>query len=92
MPPVNGQGAFSFEIVETTCTFRKPMKRQLHLKLVLAGILCFLLFNFPFLGIYDRSSRFFGVPALYAGMFVFWLLFILLLYRINREHKPKKGK
>lgn len=67
-------------------------KQQQHLKLILSGILCFLLFNFPFLGMYSGSSRLFGVPALFAGMFIFWALFVLLLFLISRDHPKRNAK
>ena len=45
-------------------------------RLAALAALGFLLFNFPLLAIFNHAGTFFGIPALYAYLFVAWALLI----------------
>lgn len=41
-----------------------------------------LLFNYPLLALFNKTAAVFGIPVLYAYIFVAWLGFILLVAAI----------
>lgn len=45
-------------------------------RLVAVFLVGFLLFNYPLLALFNRSVRVFGVPLLYAYIFLAWALLI----------------
>jgi hypothetical protein len=45
-------------------------------RLVALGVLGFLLFNYPLLALFNRPGTIFGIPLLYAYIFVVWCLLI----------------
>ena len=55
---------------------RSTVRTQRLVALFLLGAL---LFNYPLLALFNRASEAFGVPVLYAYLFVAWALFIALL-------------
>ncbi len=54
----------------------RPATKQ---RLVAAFLLGVLLFDYPLLGLFNRSALVFGIPALYAYMFAAWALLIGIL-------------
>ena len=48
-------------------------------RLIALFLLGCLLFNYPLLSLFDSGERLFGVPLVYAYLFVVWLLLIALL-------------
>jgi hypothetical protein len=54
-------------------------------RLVAAGILGFLLFNYPLLALFDAEARVLGVPVLWAYLFVTWISLIALIALIVRR-------
>ena len=48
-------------------------------RLVALSMLGFLLFNYPLLALFNDRGFFFGIPVLYAYIFLSWGLLILLL-------------
>jgi hypothetical protein len=48
-------------------------------RLVAVFLLCVLLFNYPLLALFNRSAEMFGIPVLYAYIFLAWALVIGLL-------------
>jgi predicted permease len=48
-------------------------------RLVALFLLGCLLFNFPLLALFNRSSEVFGIPLLYAYIFGVWLVLIALM-------------
>jgi hypothetical protein len=48
-------------------------------RLVAVFLLCVLLFNYPLLAVFNRSAEVFGIPVLYAYVFIAWALVIALL-------------
>lgn len=55
---------------------RSAIKGQRLIVLFLFGML---LFNYPLLALFNRPAEAFGIPALYAYIFVSWALLIGLL-------------
>ena len=51
-------------------------KGQRFVALCMLGML---LFNYPVLAIFNVSGTFFGVPALYAYLFIAWAILIFLM-------------
>ena len=45
-------------------------------RLAALSLLGFLLFNYPFLALFNRTGTFFGIPLLYAYIFVVWALLV----------------
>ena len=45
-----------------------------------------LLFNYPILALFNVTGTFFGVPALYAYIFVAWAALIALMARVAEAH------
>ncbi|MDP9496137.1 MAG: hypothetical protein M3P46_00390 [Actinomycetota bacterium] len=48
-------------------------------RLIAAAVLAFLLFNFPFLALFDRPVLLFGLPLLWAYLLGAWVLVIALV-------------
>jgi len=48
-------------------------------RLVAVFLLGVLLFNYPFLALFNREASVFGIPLLYAYIFLAWALLIGLL-------------
>jgi hypothetical protein len=48
-------------------------------RLAAVFLLGFALFNFPVLSLFDRPGRLFGLPLLYAYLFLAWLLLIAIM-------------
>ena len=48
----------------------------------------FLLFNYPILALFNVPERFFGVPILYAYIFLAWALLIGLMAIVAASGKP----
>ena len=55
---------------------RSSVKSQRLVALFLLGVL---LFNYPLLALFNRAGEVFGIPVLYAAIFVSWALLIALL-------------
>jgi len=60
-----------------------PAKEQ---RLVAVFLLSNVLFNFPLLALFNRSTAVFGIPILYAYIFLAWGCLIALL-AVVVEHK-----
>ena len=48
-------------------------------RLVAAAVLALLLFNYPFLAVFDVDMRVLGVPLLWAYLFTAWALVVALI-------------
>ena len=48
-------------------------------RLVALCLLGFLLFNYPILALFNRASTWFGIPVLYAYIFLAWGALIALM-------------
>jgi hypothetical protein len=54
-------------------------------RLTAAGAAVLLLLNYPLVSLFDRSTRVFGVPLLWAYLFVLWAALIALLALVVRD-------
>jgi hypothetical protein len=58
-------------------------------RLAATFVLGWLLFNYPLMELFNQAREVFGIPLLYAYVFIAWALFIGLLAFIV---KPKAGQ
>jgi hypothetical protein len=61
------------------------VSEQSAARLVAVAVLAFLLFGWPFLAVFDVSSRVLGVPVLWAYLFLAWGLVIGLVAALSRD-------
>ncbi|MGZ5406031.1 MAG: hypothetical protein ACXWDL_15385 [Nocardioides sp.] len=54
-------------------------------RLAAAAVLALLLFNYPFLAVFDTDSLVLGVPLLWAYLFIVWAAVIALAAWIARS-------
>lgn len=62
------------------------MKKRHEQKLVVLAISLFLLFNVPFVLVFNLEGEVFGFPAFYFSLFLIWLLSIIISFIILRKH------
>jgi hypothetical protein len=62
-----------------------PQDRLKATRLVATAALALLLFNFPFLGVFDVDGLVAGVPLLWAYLFTVWALLIALVAWVVRS-------
>jgi hypothetical protein len=62
-----------------------PQDRTRATRLVATAALTLLLFNFPFLAVFDVDGLVAGVPLLWAYLFVAWALVIALIAWVVRS-------
>jgi hypothetical protein len=56
-----------------------------HQRLVGLFVLGCLLFNYPLLALFSRDGTLFGIPILYAYVFIAWAAFIALVALLVRS-------
>ena len=56
---------------------RRSIRGQWLICIFLLGVI---LFNFPVLAVFNVDAALFGIPALFAYLFLAWALLILLMY------------
>ena len=54
-------------------------------RLVAAAVLALLLFNYPFLAVFDVDVRVLGIPLLWAYLFTAWALVVALMAWLVRD-------
>jgi hypothetical protein len=62
------------------------MKKRHEQKLVVMAISLFLVFNVPFLLVFNLDGEVFGFPTFYFSLFFIWLLSIVISYIILSKH------
>ncbi|WP_334113424.1 hypothetical protein [Paucihalobacter sp.] len=62
------------------------MKKRHEQKLVILAIALLVAFNIPMIYIFDIDAAIFGIPVLYAFIFIIWLLAIVISYIILNRH------
>ncbi len=62
-----------------------PRDRLKAARLGATAVLAFVLFNFPFTGVFDHDSLVAGVPLLWVYLFVVWALVIALVAWVARS-------
>lgn len=64
----------------------QPMKKRHEQKLVVLSIALLLIFNIPFILIFNTEGVIFGVPTFYFSVFSIWLLSIIISYIVLKRH------
>jgi hypothetical protein len=54
-------------------------------RLVALFVIGCLLFSYPLLALFNHQGEIFGIPVLFAYLFIGWAAFIVLLYCIVRK-------
>lgn len=54
-------------------------------RLAAAAVLALLLFNYPFLAVFDVDVRVLGIPLLWAYLFTVWALVVALIAWLVRD-------
>ncbi|MCH3884138.1 hypothetical protein [Tenacibaculum aquimarinum] len=62
------------------------MKKRHEQKLVVLSIVLFLMFNIPFILVFNFEGAVFGVPTLYFSIFSIWLFSIVVSYIVLKRH------
>jgi hypothetical protein len=62
------------------------MKKRHEQKLVVLSIALFLIFNIPFVLIFNTDGAIFGIPKCYFFIFSVWLLSIVVSYIVLKRH------
>ena len=63
------------------------MSNDKNTNLIGIFFLALLVFNFPFLGIFGKDNFVFGIPVLYAYIFIVWICVIVLVFLNFRNKK-----
>jgi len=62
------------------------MKKRHEQKLVVLSIALLLVFNIPFVLIFNFEGAIFGIPTLYFSLFTFWMISIVISYIVLKRH------
>lgn len=62
------------------------MKKRHEQKLIVLSIALFLLFNIPFVLIFNFEGAVFGIPIFYFSIFSIWLLSIIISAIVLKRH------
>lgn len=62
------------------------MKKRHEQKLIVLSVTLFLIFNVPFIMIFNSEGHVFGVPVFYVFIFSIWLLSIIISYIVLKRH------
>lgn len=62
------------------------MKKRHEQKLVVLALALFLLFNIPFLLIFNIDKDLAGLPIMYLAIFLIWFLSIIISFVILKRH------
>ena len=62
------------------------MKKRHEQKLIVLSFALLILFNVPFILIFNLNGNIFGVPTFYFSIFSIWLLSIIISYIILKRH------
>jgi hypothetical protein len=62
------------------------MKKRHEQKLIVLSIALFLIFNIPFVLIFNLKGAFFGVPTFYFSIFSIWFVSIVISYIVLKRH------
>lgn len=64
----------------------KKTSKDSPVKSIMQGVFLFILFNFPFISIFDKPILFWGVPFLYFGLFILWgLVIAYFIYKSSKD-------
>ncbi|WP_250432494.1 hypothetical protein [Hanstruepera flava] len=62
------------------------MKKRHEQKLVVLALALLLLFNVPFLLIFNVEGQVLGIPIIYFSIFTIWFAAIIISYMILKRH------
>lgn len=62
------------------------MKKRHEQKLVVLALALFLIFNIPFILVFNVEGAVLGIPVLYFSIFSIWLLSIVISYIVLKRH------
>ncbi|MGR7814008.1 hypothetical protein [Lacinutrix undariae] len=62
------------------------MKKRHEQKLVVLALALFLIFNIPFILVFNVEGVVLGIPVLYFSIFSIWLLSIVISYIVLKRH------
>jgi hypothetical protein len=62
------------------------MKKRHEQKLVVLSIALLLIFNIPFVLIFNNEGAIFGIPKFYFSVFSIWLVSIIISYIVLKRH------
>lgn len=62
------------------------MKKRHEQKLVVLALALFLLFNAPFILIFNIDGNVLGFPITYLSIFIIWLVSVIISYIILKRH------
>ncbi|WJJ95872.1 hypothetical protein [Algibacter luteus] len=62
------------------------MKKRHEQKLVVLSIALFLIFNIPFVLIFNLEGDIYGIPTFYFSVFSIWLLSIVISYIVLKKY------
>ena len=62
------------------------MKKRHEQKLVVLSIALLLVFNIPFVLIFNFEGAIFGIQTLYFSLFTFWMISIVISYIVLKRH------
>ena len=62
------------------------MKKRHEQKLIVLSISLFLLFNLPFLLVYNFDGDVFGIPSFYFSIFSIWMLSVVISFIVLKRH------
>lgn len=62
------------------------MKKRHEQKLIVFSIALFLMFNIPFVLIFNINGHVFGVPYFYVFIFSAWLLSVVISFIVLKRH------
>jgi len=67
-----------------------------RLKLTDSWVICFVLgfimMNYPFISIFNKPARPFGIPLLYLYLLLGWIFSIVIVYLFSRAERHKSDK
>lgn len=61
------------------------LKKRHQQKFIVLAAMLFLLWNVPFVSIFDGEGQFFGFPMFYIFIFLTWLLSIIVSFLILKR-------
>ncbi|WP_304141359.1 MULTISPECIES: hypothetical protein [Mesoflavibacter] len=62
------------------------MKKRHEQKLIVLSIALFLMFNLPFVLIFNVDGHLFGIPYFYVLIFSTWLLSVVISFIVLKRH------
>jgi hypothetical protein len=81
-PPYRGRSETGGPDRRASRALAEVTQRLLPPRLIVLALVGWLLFGYPFLAVFSRPERLFGIPLLYVYLFVAWAVFIVAIARL----------